>query len=237
MHLIGREPLITSIGELAKWAEIAAGVLAAVGNRPPGWLASLSGYEAVAAIWGRLSAAASRHGRPGAGEPGFSPTTTSPETSLIPTRPLNTATAYRPQQRRTSDSADVSEFHLCILMQQPVSPFVISEAEEVSGLALTLAFWVGQIDSVRCPGRLNGVSGGVQIILSARRREAGSCRPARARRRLAARAADQRRVGTADQHQRRPDVQHPPGCPTRCTSRAHGSRGCTRSARWPGAAR
>jgi len=135
--------------------------------------------------------------------------------------------------------ADVSEFHLCILMQRPVSPFATARQQEVSDSALTLDFWVGQIDaeSVRCPGRLNGVSGGVQIILSALGRRAGSCRPARARPRLAARAAGQRRVGTADHHQRRPGVQHPPGCPTEWASRAHRSRECTRSARCPGAAR
>jgi predicted nucleic acid-binding protein len=62
-RLIGREPLITFItfGELAKWAEIRhwgthrRGELAA-------WLSGipvLPGDEAVAAIWGRLSAAAS----------------------------------------------------------------------------------------------------------------------------------------------------------------------------------
>ena len=113
-------------------------------------------------------------------------------------------------------------------------PIRFSEAEEVSGFALTLASWVGPADSVRCSGRLNGVSGGVQVILSARRQEAGSCGPARARPWLAARAVGQCRVGTADQHQRRPGVQHPPGCPTRCTSRARGSRGCTRPARCPG---
>jgi len=67
-RLIGREPLITFItfGELAKWAEIRRwgahrrGELAA-------WLSGipvLPGDEAVAAIWGRLSAAASLRGRP-----------------------------------------------------------------------------------------------------------------------------------------------------------------------------
>lgn len=67
-RLIGREPLIIFItfGELAKWAEIRCwgadrrGELAC-------WLSGipvLPGDEAVAAIWGRLSAAASRRGRP-----------------------------------------------------------------------------------------------------------------------------------------------------------------------------
>ena len=67
-RLIGREPLITFItfGELAKWAEIRRwgthrrGELAA-------WLSGipvLPGDEAVAAIWGRLSAAAGQRGRP-----------------------------------------------------------------------------------------------------------------------------------------------------------------------------
>ena len=67
-RLIGREPLITfiTLGELAKWAEIRGwgthrrGELAA-------WLSGipvLPGDEAVAAIWGRLSAAASLRGRP-----------------------------------------------------------------------------------------------------------------------------------------------------------------------------
>lgn len=67
-RLIGREPLITFItfGELAKWAEIRnwgegrRGELAA-------WLAEIAvipGDEAVAATWGRLSAASVRRGRP-----------------------------------------------------------------------------------------------------------------------------------------------------------------------------
>jgi predicted nucleic acid-binding protein len=67
-RLIGREPLITFVtfGELAEWAEIR--------NRGQrrreeltSWLsriAVLSGDEAVAATWGRLSAAAIRRGRP-----------------------------------------------------------------------------------------------------------------------------------------------------------------------------
>jgi hypothetical protein len=52
MHLIGREPLITSIGELARWAEIRRWGTQRRGELAT-WLASLSGYEAVAAIWGR----------------------------------------------------------------------------------------------------------------------------------------------------------------------------------------
>jgi len=67
-RLIGREPLITFVtfGELAKWAEIRNW-----GQRRreelTSWLsriAVLPGDEAVAATWGRLSAAASRRGRP-----------------------------------------------------------------------------------------------------------------------------------------------------------------------------
>jgi hypothetical protein len=66
-HLIGPEPFITFItfGELAEWAEIRR-----LGCPPPwelvAWLSGipvLPGHEAVAAIWGRPSAAASRHGR------------------------------------------------------------------------------------------------------------------------------------------------------------------------------
>jgi predicted nucleic acid-binding protein len=67
-RLIGREVLITFVtfGELSKWAEIRnwgerrRGELAA-------WLAKIAvlpGDEAVAATWGRLSAAATRRGRP-----------------------------------------------------------------------------------------------------------------------------------------------------------------------------
>ena len=67
-RLIGREPLITFVtfGELAKWAEIRNW-----GQRrreePTSWLsriAVLPGDQAVAATWGRLSAAAIRRGRP-----------------------------------------------------------------------------------------------------------------------------------------------------------------------------
>ena len=67
-RLIGREPLITFVtfGELAKWAEIRNW-----GQRRRGeltaWLAGIAvlpGDEAVAATWGRLSAAAIRRGRP-----------------------------------------------------------------------------------------------------------------------------------------------------------------------------
>jgi predicted nucleic acid-binding protein len=67
-RLIGREVLITFVtfGELAKWAEIRNW-----GERRrrelAGWLARLAvlpGDEAVAATWGRLSAAAARRGRP-----------------------------------------------------------------------------------------------------------------------------------------------------------------------------
>ena len=67
-RLIGREPLITFVtfGELAKWAEIRNW-----GQRRreelTSWLsriAVLPGDEAVAATWGRLSAAAIRRGRP-----------------------------------------------------------------------------------------------------------------------------------------------------------------------------
>jgi predicted nucleic acid-binding protein len=67
-RLIGREPLITFVtfGELAMWAEIRNW-----GQRRreelTGWLSRLAvlpGEEAVAAIRGRLSAAAIRRGRP-----------------------------------------------------------------------------------------------------------------------------------------------------------------------------
>jgi predicted nucleic acid-binding protein len=67
-RLIGREPLITFVtfGELAKWAEIRNW-----GQRRrqelTSWLsriAVLPGDEAVAATWGRLSAAAIQRGRP-----------------------------------------------------------------------------------------------------------------------------------------------------------------------------
>jgi predicted nucleic acid-binding protein len=67
-RLIGREPLITFVtfGELTKWAEIRHW-----GTRRReelmGWLSGipvLPGDEAVAAVWGRLSAAAVRRGRP-----------------------------------------------------------------------------------------------------------------------------------------------------------------------------
>ncbi|MGD0065263.1 MAG: type II toxin-antitoxin system VapC family toxin [Streptosporangiaceae bacterium] len=67
-RLIGREPLITFVtfGELAKWAEIRNW-----GQRRreelTSWLsriAVLPGDEAVAATWGRLSAAAVQRGRP-----------------------------------------------------------------------------------------------------------------------------------------------------------------------------
>jgi predicted nucleic acid-binding protein len=67
-RLIGVEPLITfvTLGELTKWAEIR--------NWGPrrrdelaSWLSGipvLPGDEAVATVWGRLSAAAARRGRP-----------------------------------------------------------------------------------------------------------------------------------------------------------------------------
>ena len=67
-RLVGREPLITFVtfGELAKWAEIRNW-----GQRRreelTSWLsriAVLPGDEAVAATWGRLSAAAIQRGRP-----------------------------------------------------------------------------------------------------------------------------------------------------------------------------
>jgi predicted nucleic acid-binding protein len=59
-RLIGREPLITLWAEIRGWGTHRRGELAA-------WLSDipvLPGDEAVAAIWGRLSAAASRRGRP-----------------------------------------------------------------------------------------------------------------------------------------------------------------------------
>ena len=67
-RLIGREPLITfiTVGELAKWAEIRRWG-AHRREELAAWLAGipvLPGDEAVAAIWGRLSAEASRRGRP-----------------------------------------------------------------------------------------------------------------------------------------------------------------------------
>lgn len=65
-RLIGREPLITFItfGELAKWAEIRHWGAHRRGELAT-WLSGipvLPGDEAVAAIWGRLSAAATRRG-------------------------------------------------------------------------------------------------------------------------------------------------------------------------------
>jgi predicted nucleic acid-binding protein len=67
-RLIGREPLMTFItfGELAKWADIRCWGARRRGELA-GWLSGipvLPGDEAVAAIWGNLSAAASRRGRP-----------------------------------------------------------------------------------------------------------------------------------------------------------------------------
>ena len=67
-RLVGREPLITFVtfGELTKraeirdWGERRRGELAA-------WLAGMAvipGDEAIAATWGRLSAAAVKRGRP-----------------------------------------------------------------------------------------------------------------------------------------------------------------------------
>jgi len=72
-RLIGREPLITFItfGELAKWAEIRRWGAHRRGELA-GWLSGipvLPGDEAVAAIWGRLSAAASRPVPRGDGHP------------------------------------------------------------------------------------------------------------------------------------------------------------------------
>ena len=67
-RLIGREPLITFVtfGELAKWAEIRHWGLHRR-QELAGWLsgiAVLPGDEAVATIWGRLSAEATLRGRP-----------------------------------------------------------------------------------------------------------------------------------------------------------------------------
>jgi predicted nucleic acid-binding protein len=67
-RLIGREPLITFVtyGELTKWAEIRHWG-ARRREELTGWLLGvpvLPGDEAVAAIWGRLSASAVRRGRP-----------------------------------------------------------------------------------------------------------------------------------------------------------------------------
>jgi predicted nucleic acid-binding protein len=67
-RLIGREPLITFItyGELAKWAEIRHWG-ARRREELADWISRipvLPGDEAVAAIWGRLSAAATHRGRP-----------------------------------------------------------------------------------------------------------------------------------------------------------------------------
>jgi predicted nucleic acid-binding protein len=67
-RLIGRKPLITFVtfGELAKWAEIRSW---GTGRRQElaDWLSGipiLPGDEAVAAAWGRLSAAGVQRGRP-----------------------------------------------------------------------------------------------------------------------------------------------------------------------------
>ena len=67
-RLIGREPLITfvTLGELTKWAEIRHWGPVRRGELA-GWLSGipvLPGDEAVAAIWGRLSAQTSLRGRP-----------------------------------------------------------------------------------------------------------------------------------------------------------------------------
>jgi predicted nucleic acid-binding protein len=67
-RLIGREPLITfvTLGELTKWAEIRDwGVRSR--QELAAWLAGipvLPGDEAVAEVWGGLSAAAVKRGRP-----------------------------------------------------------------------------------------------------------------------------------------------------------------------------
>jgi predicted nucleic acid-binding protein len=67
-RLIGRKPLITFVtfGELTKWAEIRSW---GTGRRQElaDWLSGipiLPGDEAVAAVWGRLSAAGVQRGRP-----------------------------------------------------------------------------------------------------------------------------------------------------------------------------
>jgi predicted nucleic acid-binding protein len=67
-RLTGREPLITFVtyGELTKWAEIRRWGARRRGELA-GWLSGipvLSGDEAAAVIWGRLSAAAIHRGRP-----------------------------------------------------------------------------------------------------------------------------------------------------------------------------
>ena len=67
-RLIGREPLITFVtyGELTKWAEIRHWG-ARRREELAGWLSGipvLPGDEPVAAVWGRLSAAAIHRGRP-----------------------------------------------------------------------------------------------------------------------------------------------------------------------------
>jgi predicted nucleic acid-binding protein len=67
-RLIGRQPVVTfiTLGELTKWAEIrhwGAGSRQALAD----WLSGipvLTGDEAVASTWGRLSAAAAERGRP-----------------------------------------------------------------------------------------------------------------------------------------------------------------------------
>ncbi|MFC7545554.1 type II toxin-antitoxin system VapC family toxin [Plantactinospora sp. GCM10030261] len=67
-RLIGRRPLITFItfGELMKWAEIRHWGIRSR-QELADWLSNipvLPGDEAVAATWGRLSAAAAQRGRP-----------------------------------------------------------------------------------------------------------------------------------------------------------------------------
>lgn len=67
-RLIGREPLITfvTLGELTKWAEIRDWGARRRGGLEA-WLSGLPvlpGDESVAQVWGILSAAATRRGRP-----------------------------------------------------------------------------------------------------------------------------------------------------------------------------
>ena len=78
---------------------------------------------------------------------------------------------------------------------------------------------------------------GVRPLGAGRRRVRHRQRPARPGARLGARAGHRRRLGLADQRQRRPGVEHAGRRPARSTSPGRASCGCTPSVRSPAAAR